>query len=480
MQELERGIRETPEEELIHDAYRNWMCERGHFDELVSAYARFVRESPTKTILRWYQGRAVYTRADKLRQDGNFAGALAAYTKADGIFGDYLAMVPAHADIANQWRAACLLSMSRCAIDKGDLAGAEKHLLAAGDASPAATAYPDGKPQLLDSFGSHFTSTAFAIHSALAESSDDALTKVLAFNERVLQRWPDRWGFLYNSAALAARDLGVQKAGQGDHAAAKELWERSYRHYEKAVALSPDDARITNDCGLMLVYHLNRDFDHARELFDRAIALGTRQLAALPAGGNPGERQRLEEAVGDAWQNIAVLLKDHLHKPFAEYRSFCEESVKYFPYERREAAAMLRNEGATGSTARATDARLASAQGGAAETLAKHKADVDQKAKAEDYDGALAVLDSIAKECKDHAPFQLLKGEMTLKLAGQAQAAGRKGVDLFYQDAVAALKRAVELDSGPAASRQLLAEAQYLSGDSDAATSTLSALLLHL
>ena len=61
-----------------------------------------------------------------------------------------------------------------------------------------------------------------------------------------------------------------------------QLWERSYAHYQKAVELSPDDARIVNDCGLMLIYHLNRDFDRARALFDRAIAVGQAQLDALP------------------------------------------------------------------------------------------------------------------------------------------------------------------------------------------------------
>lgn len=483
VRELEEGLRSAPQETVIHDAFIAWMRDNDQWEALLGAYSQFVRESPTTTILRWHQGRAVYTRADKLRQDGNFVGARNAYGKADAIFGDYVAMVPAHAEAANQWRALCQLSMARCAVDMGDLTGAEKHLLAAGDASPVATAYTDGKPQLADSFGGHFTAAAFAIHAALAESGADALARTLGFAERLLQRWPDRWGFLYNNAALAARDLGVQKAQAGDAAAAKELWERSYRHYEKAVELSPDDARIVNDCGLMLVYHLDRDLDHARALFDRAIGLGKSQLAALPANADPRERERLEEAVGDAYQNIAVLLKEHRHEPFAVYRPFCEESVRYFPYQRREAAALLRNEGEAtlGSTARGASAsRLAAPQGSAAEALAKRRAAIDAKAKAEDYDGALAVLDEIAKECKDHAPFQLLKGELTMKLAAQARDAGRKGVDLFYQDAVAALRRAVELDAEPAAPRQLLAQALYESGDSEAATATLTALLLHL
>lgn len=480
---IEHGLRQAPAETVIHDAYIEWMRDRGQFDALLGGYARLVRENPSTPVLRWHQARAVYSHADKLRHEGNFQGALAAYGKCDGIFGEYVAMVPAHRDTGNQWRALCALSMARTACDMGDLASAERHLLQGIDVSPLTTKYEDGKPVLVDGFGNHFAGAAFAIHKALTETGDDALARTLAFNERVLQRCPDQWGFLYNNAALAARDLGVRKAQAGEDAAAMELWERAYRWYEKATVLSPDDARIVNDTGLMLIYHLDRDFDRARQLFERAIELGKEQLAALPQSAPVRDRELLEESVGDAWQNLAVLTRDQLKRPFAEYRAFCEEAVKYFPYQRREAAALLRTEGSDGlqSTARsALVDRLAQQQGGAADALAKKRPEVDAKVKAEDYDGALALLDDLAKACKDHAPFHLLKGEVTMLLANQARKDGRKGTELFFQDAVAAFQRAVELDTEPVAPRQMLAQAQYDSGNVEGATRTLSGLLLHM
>ena len=483
VRELERGMRAAPGETAIHDAFIGWMRDNGQFDAMAGSYSRLVRESPTIPILRWHQGRAIYAQADKLRADGNFQGALAAYGKSDAAFADYVAQVPGHRDAANQWRALCELAQVRVCVDMGDLKGAEGHLVRAVDASPVTLAYENGAPKLVDSFGNHFTGAVFAIHLACTERTDDALALTLAFNERVLQIAPDRWGFLYNNAALAARDLGVQKATAGDTATAKELWERSYRHYEKAVELSPDDARIVNDCGLMLIYHLDRDLDRARTLFERAIEIGKAQLAALPPATEARERERLEEAVGDAWQNIAVLLREQQKRPFAEYEQFCKEAVKYYPYQRREAAALLRSNGeqGLGSTARSQiAARQAQEQGGAAEALAKQQAAIDQKVAAADFDGALTLLDGLSKECKDHQPFQLLRGEITSKLAVQARDAGRRGVDLLYQDAVAAFKRAVELDSEPIAPRQRLAQAQYDAGDSDAAARTLNGLLLHM
>jgi tetratricopeptide (TPR) repeat protein len=482
LKELERGLRDAPDTTEIHDAYLKWFLDNDQHVALVGAYARLVREQPAVPILRWHQGRALSAHADRLRRDGNHQAAAAAYQKAHAAFGEYGAMVPAHADATGQWLALCELATADCVLALGSADRAAEHLFAAADASPLTTSFDNGRPQLADAFGQDFARIAFAIHVRLVEGGDDALARALAFDERVLQRCPDRFGFVYNNAALAARDLGVQRQKQGDEAAAMELWERSYGYYQKAVELSPDDARIVNDCGLMLIYHLHRDYDRARTMFDRAIELGTAQLEALPSNTDAGERDRLEEAVGDAWQNIAVLLREHQGAAFETYKPFCEQAVRYYPYQRREAAALLRDQGGVtlGSTTRGAASPAAATQGGAAEALAKVAAQVQAKADAEDYDAALALLDGISKQCTDHAPFQLLRGQMNLKLARQARDTGRSGVDFFYQDAMRALTRAVELDSEPAAPRQLLAEATYESGDTAAAAKITSALLLHL
>ncbi|HEB53403.1 MAG TPA: hypothetical protein ENI87_09135 [bacterium] len=490
----EAGILAAPAEARIHDAYINWMCELGQHDALVGAYRRFVRERSDAPVLRWFQARAIYRRADRLRSEGNFQGAIAVYRKARATFAEYLATMPQHRDATDQWRALCDLAIARCAVDGGDPDGAIEALFRAGETSPLATAYVDGQPRLYDSYGSHFTSCVMRINSALSQSPERALERTLAFNEALLQAYPDRFGFVYNNAAFTARDLGVQLANRGDEAAARELWERSYRYYERAVALSPDDARIVNDCGLMLIYHLNRDFDRARELFDRAISIGTAQLDEMPADTDRRERERLEEAVGDAYQNIAVLLREHLHRPFAEYKPFCEQAIQYYPYKRREAAALLRTNGeqALASTARAalqrrlgagSSAKTAQAgtdQGSAAEALKKARPEIDRFVAKGDFDSALTVLDKLAKDCKDHAPYQALRGRVNWLLANQARDNGRRGVELFYQDAVRALTKAVELDPEPVEPRQLLAQAQYDAGSVEAAAETLISLLRHL
>jgi len=470
-EELERGIRNHPESNAIHEAYVRWMSSRGLQIELAGAYSRFVRENPDAVLLLWYRGRAEYSRADLLRRQGSYQGAIVAYEKAKACFAEYGAMIPSHSDSTGQWLALCDLAVARTAVELGDYAGAKARLFAADEASPMAAAYDDGLPRLADSFGSHYTGVVFAIHRALVQSGEQALQRTLDFNESVLQRHPDRWGFVYNNAALAARDLGVALAESGDSARAMEHWERSYRYYEKAVALSPDDARIINDCGLMLIYHLDRDFDRARECFDLAIEIGQAQLDAMPEDADPRERELLEEAVGDAWQNIAVLMQEHLGKPFEDYEPFCRQAVRFFPYGRRTAAAMLRDHNANQPTDR---------QGGAKEAFGKVEKPAREKAAAGDFDGALTLLDTVTKDCKEYAPYHALRGEYNLRLAEQKRDAGSSGVEFFFQDAIAALTRAVELDSDPNGPRLLLAQAQFAMSDFTAAAKTASALLLHM
>jgi Flp pilus assembly protein TadD len=69
-------------------------------------------------------------------------------------------------------------------------------------------------------------------------------------------------------------------AASGDPETAMALWKESYAAYEKAVEFNPEDPRIVNDCGLMLVYHLKNDYERARELFAKAIELGHGQALA--------------------------------------------------------------------------------------------------------------------------------------------------------------------------------------------------------
>ncbi len=78
----------------------------------------------------------------------------------------------------------------------------------------------------------------------------------------------------WNNFGLFCRDTGTEaeQAGQNDLALA--LYKDSYRGYSLAIEIDPDDARMVNDTGLILLYHLHEDLDLAEELFLRAWDLG--------------------------------------------------------------------------------------------------------------------------------------------------------------------------------------------------------------
>ncbi|MEQ1632165.1 MAG: hypothetical protein ABL997_07310 [Planctomycetota bacterium] len=498
--ELERGIAGAPEVADVHIAYQELHMQMGQQRALAGAYTRLLREQPNQPILLWFKGRAEVMVADDLRTRQNYQAAIEAYRKAAKSYRDYAQKVPGHRETASQWIAICELSIARSAAEMGDVASAREHLFLGAEASPLAVDYDGTEPKLRDSFGSHFAGVVFAIGRVLSANVDQqALEQTIAFYDEVIEKHPGRFGFVYNNAALPCRDLGVllvrdveklePSAREARMTAAMAQWEKSYRYYEEAVKLSPEDARIINDCGLMLIYHLDRDFARARELFERAIAVGQPQLDAMPSDTPEADRRLLEEAVGDAWQNIGVLLAGHLQRPFDEARPFLEQSVKFYPYQQREAAHMLQNGGKGSNAARLNPRSLQGAdsanaalqgQGNEAEVLQQAKKKADEADKDGDLDSALAELDKVKKELKEYAPYQAVRGDFSLRYARKALAENRKGADLLFADAVTVLARAVQLDSEPIAPRQMLAEAQYEAGQLPEAIATISAMLLHM
>ncbi len=267
-----------------------------------------------------------------------------------------------------------------------------------------------------------------------------------------------------------------------------------------AADLEPIDPRIVNDAGLMLIYHLHRDFDDARRYFDSAILVGEEKLAALPSEGADDERQFLEEAVGDAYQNIAVLMRDHQDAAFADVEPFLQKAVRFYPYKRREAARMLRRQGDAGQANAGSGALSVAAsqvvanRRPSAETLRVPAnsnvndkkvfdgaaAEAKPKADAGDYDGALLVLDRHRKTLKDYAPYHALVGKYTLALAESRIASGAtSGVENFFADSARSLEKAIELDDSPLEPRVMLANVQWRSSKFTEAAKEAKSAILH-
>jgi hypothetical protein len=114
------------------------------------------------------------------------------------------------------------------------------------------------------------------------------------------------------------------------------MYEQSYKAYSRAVQVDGANVRLRNDCALIAIYHLDRDWDETKALLDGAIRDGERTLADSPPD-DADEQQRLEEAVGDSYENLALWHLKH-SKDGEAAKAAAIKSQDYYPGKRRPGA----------------------------------------------------------------------------------------------------------------------------------------------
>eukprot|EP00904_Undaria_pinnatifida_P001912 jgi/Undpi1/11721/HiC_scaffold_37.g14016.m1 len=490
--ELERGIRAAPADNAVNGAYirTNWAM--GRQTDVASAYRRLAKDNDV-AIYHWWLARVLSSMADQQRDSKAMDKALAMYAEAIDEFDTYSQRYPAHAASAQKEIGAARIARGRVLLEIGRNEDAIAELFAAHDACPdVAKKDANGYPLVMDSFRSFYEGNLSRIGRTYAEQGDEeGLRKALDLFSAVNERHPRTWGGFYNDAGLAARDLGVRVASSGDVVEAQKLWERSYADYCVAVELEPGDPRIVNDCGLMLIYHLHREYDRARMLFDQAIEVGTPMYEALNEDSSEGERNFVEEALGDAYQNVGVLMATQ-GKPFEEMKPFLEKAVTLYPYQRRQAAVMLRrgnagqpvfpdrSSGGNGGS-RGASARQDPQDSKAKVFKVKIKA-AEERAAAQDFDGALLAMDEMAKECRGHAPYHYKFGVYSFEYAKQKRDSGGDAglVGGLFEDAKRQLQKAVQIDENLLEAHLTLGEVLNETGDYDGARQAASKLISHI
>ncbi len=474
---LERGIAADPENSAIHTSYQDLCFSMDRQTECVGAYRDMMVSLEGHTTIQWFLGRAQIARADDLRGQGEFEAAQRYYEDALASYSSFKAKKP-EVPGSDHWLAICELSLGAVSFEMADYEASAAHYDAAFAFSPQVIETDEnGFLRIFDSFGGNYVTGIDRIAQAYdGQGGIPGKSKALAFYDVYLERHGKAplFGPLFNNAGFIARDLGSAIAGEGTlgqplegaaamsdaerakaKAEAMRIWEKSYRYYEIAIELSPEDPRIVNDGGLMLIYHLHRQYDRAEELFRQAIEVGQPQLDALPTDADPAELEFLEEAVGDAYENMGVLL-GILKKPDSEARPWLEASLKYFPYQRRAAAGRLRR--MQGEEKAPGDQREAERR---AALFVESTSEARSKAEEADFDGALLILDGLGEQFRDYAPYHAMVGSYTYSYAEQARESGQNAshIDGLYFDAERELRRAVDLDPLPAAPRMNLADA---------------------
>jgi len=272
----------------------------------------------------WFQGRVRYLMAEDERTAGRTTEALAQLDTAMSCFQSAEAQNPDYGDSSEQWIAMCLGKKGNIAFGMGDLPHAEAWLLDATRMRPDRIRADLGGGETVklgllrvgDKYMRNFAKTEAFFRAAVAAAEPDV--------------------DLLNNAAVYARDRGVQLEKAGQHADATRMLERSQATYLRAVALDPRSVRLRNDCALVAIYYLERDWDEARALLEGAIADGEKQLHESPPA-DARERQDLDEALGDVYENLALWHLKH-GQDAAAAQTAARKSLEHYPLEKREGA----------------------------------------------------------------------------------------------------------------------------------------------
>ncbi len=99
---------------------------------------------------------------------------------------------------------------------------------------------------------------------------------------------------VWNNYGLVCRDLSA--------------FEESWRAYEQALELRPDDANLLNDGAVILHYYLHRDYDKAQEMYEQAIEISSAKLEQ-PDALTPDEKAAAQKAKTEATDNMENLAK---------------------------------------------------------------------------------------------------------------------------------------------------------------------------
>lgn len=362
---LERGLAISPDDPTLHDSLVRVTSALGGWEETLSVYEAFMADHDALAVGPWQAGRATYELA-LARMLESRSDQSAGFQDAEALFRTARELDESYTQASLGYEVVCRDGMGWSLYFGGELDLAADAFFSMEELFEGGLRWGvEGK--LLTGVAS--LEFLLAQHNAAweagwGESSPPAwapergdydgrfahLVKAAELASRLFEYDPESSDYA-NNAGYFHRDTATQLEAQGaellldkdagEEAAtpllrgAVEHMERSYAAYTRAAELSPDDPRVQNDTGLILVYYLQRELDTAQAYLERALALGQ---PLLDAGiEDEAHRAFISEAVGDAHQNLGML-ELTLRGNAAAARAHFEASLS--GYERSDDAAL--------------------------------------------------------------------------------------------------------------------------------------------
>jgi tetratricopeptide (TPR) repeat protein len=293
---LRRAATVNPADTELHETLLAEAVRQRAFDDAIRFYSGLVDEP---ALGHWYASRARELKGNWLYGDGKDAAAAAEeYRLAEQ---ELVAAAKSRAELKPQVDAyiPTLRASRGAALVKAErFADAEAALDSALDLDPKHAGALARLHELQDAMWKKLGGDQMG-----AEKFDE----MRAFAAKLCVAEPERaenwnnWGFFAREA---------------------KKYEESNRAYRRAIALEPENARYLNDAAIVLLYHLDRDYDQARAWLEKARA--NAEAGSRDSNRRTEARMGDEETLGDAFTNLINVVQaqgdlDHAKRLLDEF-----------------------------------------------------------------------------------------------------------------------------------------------------------------
>ncbi len=280
--------------------------------------------------LLWYYGEALYLQARDARVASDFVKAMTALDKSQQAFEESATHYANFESSCRAWISIVKTQRVWMLRDEGDIDAAIDAAFEVMDYNPSAL-----KDPLQDQ------SLANAIDYLIADiysagdmrKAIDLLRKVCSVDDTV--------ALFVNNLGLFTRDLAGTLSRRGQHDEADQLYQESWDVYSRLVELRPEHPRSVNDRALIAVYYLDEHHEFAVQELRRVISIGEVLLAEMDENVPEEEHRSVDEAVGDAYENLAYYQVFRLNQ-VGNAEKLLKASSTHYPFKERGGVKMIR------------------------------------------------------------------------------------------------------------------------------------------